>query len=64
MTRHTARRLAAGAYEYRGRIIERMSSDGYPPSWFVRDAATHESVMDPTDTLADAKHYIDIEMGS
>jgi len=57
---HTAHRIRAGAYTYRGHQIERMQSDGYPPAWFVTDAETGESVMDPQVTLGDARYWIDV----
>lgn len=53
MTSTTAKKLRAGCYEYRGWIIEKVSSD-----WFMKPKSI-EFWTDAASTLSDAKLMID-----
>ena len=61
-THHKAKRLDAGCYAYRGRIIERLYSEGSGDCWYTSHPETRESMGSPTDTLADAKWAVDMEI--
>lgn len=59
---HTAKKISAGEYEYRGWAVSKCWSESYGCfEWFIQ-ANTHEqgrSNFDPTATLRDAKVAID-----
>lgn len=58
---HTATKVCAGEYEYRGWAISLCYCDDWGWSWYI-SATTHEqgrSWFDPTETLRQAKQAID-----
>jgi hypothetical protein len=65
--KHTARKIDTGLYEYRGHTIENMQTraDSPYPQWawgliYVReDGLEWSDVQDASNTLADAKAWID-----
>lgn len=54
----TCKRLCAGAYEYRGHLIDRMPSDAYGDNvWHI--STINGDPIEVADTLREAKAMVD-----
>lgn len=59
--RHSAKKIRAGEYEYRGYILEQMYTwEDKPSHWNIYEPSDTLIAIDSDNTLRDAKETVDI----